>query len=257
NTALVDFRRRSLQGLTSLHEGDRRAVIPRDIPLARDRHAARPELRVERQRAIGEGAARGYAADIEPLRIERPLRSDTADHGLQKADVWALVILPLVACGASSPALVPWLPVPAIRSRPVALAAANIGILFGALADGADDHEALIRHQRVGARTRHGEIGVRGFHRSGQWNPYRLGTADALGGINHEGAHQAVARETGVEAFLHLEPLRALPFDVGGRSLLLRREAGAERKHRDQIQRSVAHVCLPRFGEGYDGSGDE
>ncbi len=57
------------------------------------------------------------------------------------------------------------------RSSPGRRGAPDIGILLGALAHGADDGEALIGHQRVGAQAGDGEVGVGGFHRAGQRHP--------------------------------------------------------------------------------------
>ena len=80
DTALIDLCRVVRHEIARLQEGQRAAVVFRDVSLARNRHAARPERGVEQQRPVCHGAARRYAADVESFAVQVPLCPHATHH---------------------------------------------------------------------------------------------------------------------------------------------------------------------------------
>ena len=237
---LVDLGRRVDHRFARILEGERRPVVLADVPLAGDRHAAGPEVRCEGQGTVGERPAGGDAAHIEPAAVQRPLGPDALYRGFQEADVRPGVVLPLLARRTAGPALAPGHPVPAVLAGPVASLAEVGRILLRTVAHRADDHEALLRHQPVGAAARHGEVGVGRLDRPGQRHPHRRGRPFSSWGRpnrrhDDEGPLLALVREVGVRPFLHLIAVGALVFygRAGGRG---RRETQRQQSQGQELQ---------------------
>ena len=205
DAALEDLARRNHDRLARCGEGQRRAVIVADVPFARDRQPAGPELRSEQQGAIGHRRPSRDPAEVKPLAIELPARADATDHRLEKPGVRASVVAPAVPSGTCGTPVVPGIPVPPVATRAIAPPRPHVRVLRGAVTDRRDDHEACVGELGIVAAARDAQIRVRRLDRAGQRNPNRQGVSRRLWRHNDERACLPLDREIGIQSDLRFE----------------------------------------------------